>query len=155
MAEEIRLFKSNGQELTPVEQMIIDAEGVNHVPPIALQNQLMARGRTLSESIGGTGLGLSSASAMAIFNGGYLTVGRNNVSRGAIMSVSFPIPRTNIDGESEKAHRIEDFNRMAERVMAMSEGYAMVRRQSAMPFVCNVKDLTTIENRGGVDERKD
>ena len=27
------------------------------------------------------------------------------------------------------------------RVMAISEGYAMVRRKGAMPFVCNVKDL--------------
>ena len=27
------------------------------------------------------------------------------------------------------------------RVMAITEGYAMVRRKSAMPFACSVKDL--------------
>ncbi len=124
LAEEIRSFKIQERcprELTPVERMIVDAEGTNHVPPITLQNQLMARGKTLTEQTGGTGLGLSSASTMAIFNGGYLTVGRNNTTQGAIMSISFPLPRTNIDGETERTSRIEDFNRMAERIMHMSE----------------------------------
>lgn len=27
------------------------------------------------------------------------------------------------------------------RIMSIAEGYAMVRRKSAMPFVCNIKDL--------------
>jgi len=28
------------------------------------------------------------------------------------------------------------------RVMVVAEGYAMVRRKGAMPFVCNVKNLS-------------
>ena len=32
------------------------------------------------------------------------------------------------------------------RVMAVAEGYAMVRRPRAMPFVCHIKDLSTVPN---------
>ena len=31
------------------------------------------------------------------------------------------------------------------RVMAIAEGYAMVRRKNAMPFVCNEKELATVD----------
>jgi len=37
-------------------------------------------------------------------------------------------------------------DRIKVRIMAIAEGYAMVRRKGAMPFVCNVKDLEYDEN---------
>ena len=40
--------------------------------------------------------------------------------------------------ETMMAERIEV------RVMAIAEGYAMVRRRGAVPFVCQVKELTGI-----------
>jgi hypothetical protein len=36
-------------------------------------------------------------------------------------------------------------NKFEVRVMAISEGYAMVRRKGCIPFVCNIKDLTFID----------
>jgi hypothetical protein len=30
------------------------------------------------------------------------------------------------------------------RVMAIAEGYAMVRRKGAMPYVCNLKELRLV-----------
>lgn len=34
------------------------------------------------------------------------------------------------------------------RIMAVAEGYAMVRRKGAMPFICQEKDLSLIEDKG-------
>lgn len=31
------------------------------------------------------------------------------------------------------------------RVMAIAEGYAMVRRKGALPFVCDIRNLTTVD----------
>jgi hypothetical protein len=36
-------------------------------------------------------------------------------------------------------------NKFEVRVMAISGGYAMVRRKGCLPFVCNMKDLTFID----------
>ena len=36
---------------------------------------------------------------------------------------------------------VEETGTFEVRVMTIAEGYAMVRRKNAMPFVCNVKEL--------------
>lgn len=41
----------------------------------------------------------------------------------------------------ENGKWVEVVDEFEVRIMAIAEGYAMVRRKCAMPFVCNVKDL--------------
>ena len=36
---------------------------------------------------------------------------------------------------------VDEVSKVEVRVMVIAEGYAMVRRKGAMPFVCSVKDL--------------
>ncbi len=36
---------------------------------------------------------------------------------------------------------VKEISKIEVRVLAIAEGYAMVRRKGAMPFVCNVRDL--------------
>ena len=42
---------------------------------------------------------------------------------------------------------VQEISKIEVRVMAIAEGYAMVRRKRAMPFVCNVKDLESGGNQ--------
>ena len=39
------------------------------------------------------------------------------------------------------------------RVLAIAEGYAMVRRKGALPFVCQVKELSDPTSQKGYSEK--
>lgn len=124
MRKEIPTLKPASEEgkpdlsrLSTVEKMIMDPEGVNHVPPIALQQQLIARGRSMT--MGGTGLGLSAVSLFAQLNGGFLTVGNQNLVNGAVMSLTFPVG--GVTPLDERSTRIVDFNALADRILPVDE----------------------------------
>lgn len=110
----------NKDELSLVERMILDPEGIDQIPPIALHNQLIARGRTMTS--GGTGLGLAATSLFAQLNGGFLSLGNSALSQGAVVSMTFPIPQQGrMTPDRERNALVESLNVLAERVLAVNE----------------------------------
>ena len=55
----------------------------------------------------------------------------------AIHHVRYPIP-------GARSRRTVTIERRKVRVMAVAEGYAMVRRPGCAPYVANMKDLTIV-----------
>ena len=108
------------EELNLIEKLLLDQDGIDQIPPIALNNQLIARGRT--RTAGGTGLGLAATSLFANLNGGFLSMGNSNLVKGAVASVTFPIPQQDqMTPDGERNARIESLNALADRILTVNE----------------------------------
>lgn len=119
LREEAKICRDKG-ELSLVERMILDPEGIDQVPAIALYHQLIARGRTMTA--GGTGLGLAATSLLANLNGGYLSMGNSTFNTGAVVSITFPVPQQGrMSPDGERNDRIAALNALADRILAVNE----------------------------------